>query len=111
MEKPRSAFGGASSIRALVDASHLACAATVNRRLERKRRFSVGGKVAFATACCFPGTVCAAERRYNCQAKYKDGGSHAGVPCLRDYHFSCDRNGRLLVASPSGSGYTAATAA
>src|SRR5262249_16262173 len=43
--------------------------------------------------------------------KYKDGGSHASLACLRDYHFSCDRNGRLLVASPSGSGHTAATAA
>src|SRR5215831_18916151 len=111
MEKPRSAFGGASSMRALVDVSHLACAATVNRRFERKKRFSVGERSLLRLPVAFPAQY--AQRRGGTIAKpkYKDGGSHAGLPCLRDYHFSCDSNGRLLVASPSGSGHTAATAA
>src|SRR5262249_50317323 len=98
-------------MRALVDASHLACAATVNRGFDRKKCFAVGGRSLLRLPVAFPAQY--AQRRGSTIAKpkYKDGGSHAGLACLRNYHLSCDRNGRLLVASPSGSGHTAATAA
>src|SRR5262249_16553924 len=80
MEKPRSAFGGASSMRALVDASHLACAATVNRRFERKKHFSVAGRSLLRLPVTFPAQY--AQRRGGTIAKPNTKRGFTCGPCL-----------------------------